>query len=304
MNKSGEKEWQRTLAVNHVLSAFSNRDENGEKVENDDPSLFEDPAYFLCWKTGTWKLVDMDGKQIDPEFEEKFLVDRAAFDTQDGDLKSLINHAEKLYRSGKMLEAEIEGLGRPEHGKGCWVRTTGSFLGSNSCLCRAREGKLTCMAHDDFEEAAHFFKDALEKTCEPHGYYEEILRLDEKLSNEWIDLCIQQIESVAGPEFRSMERTELWWHNFRKWADKDYYLCPIQDLEDDYGKKDTVAVVFVGQGVSEFEVGSHEICDITSLKRRIWEKVGCQENLENLGEWYLETVQEDIKNGLISVFPS
>lgn len=163
MIKSGENEWQRTLAVNHVLSAFSNRDENGEKVENDDPSLFEDPAYFLCWKTGTWKLVDVDGKQTDLEFEEKFLVDRAAFDTQEGDLESLIYHAEKLYRSAEMAKAQVEGLGRPEHRGGCWVTTTGSFLGSSSCLCQARKGKLTCMVHGDFDEASKLFREALER---------------------------------------------------------------------------------------------------------------------------------------------
>ncbi|KAB1443554.1 hypothetical protein [Pseudodesulfovibrio senegalensis] len=164
MNKSGENEWQRTLAVNHVLSAFSNCDENGEKVENDDPSLFEDPAYFLCWKTGTWKLVDVDGKQTDPEFEEKFLVDRAAFDTQEGDIESLIGLAERLYRIEAMSKAEVECLGKPKHKGGCWVKTTGSFLGSSSCLCRAQEGKLTCQVHEEFEEASRLFLEALERS--------------------------------------------------------------------------------------------------------------------------------------------
>lgn len=169
MKKSGENEWQRTLAVNHILAAFSNLDENGEKVETEDPALFDDPAFFLCRKTGTWKLVNVDGKGTgtDPEFEEKFLVDRAGFDTQEGDLESLVYHAEKLYRSGEMAEAQVEGLGKPEHEGGCWVRTTGSFLGSSSCLCRAREGKMTCLVHDDFEEAASSFRDALNRLIDP-----------------------------------------------------------------------------------------------------------------------------------------
>lgn len=136
--------------------------------------------------------------------------------------------------------------------------------------------------------------------------YGEILRLDDELDSEWVDLCLRKIESVAGPEFYEMERTERWWYSFRKWAWKDYYLCPIEELdegeEEKYGK-DTVAVVFVGPGADEFEIERHEMADIASLKRKIWARIGCQDHLENVGEYYLQILQEDIQNGFITVFP-
>lgn len=163
---NGDQQYQVSLAVEHIRSAFSILDDNGEKAEIEDLALLKQPAQLFCDKTGRWRLASIDVVQNEEEvFDVR--VDQSMFSEHSGNLKALIGYAEKLYRSGEMAEAQVEGLGKPEHEGGCWVRTTGSFLGSSSCLCRAREGKMTCLVHDDFEEAASSFRDALNRLIDP-----------------------------------------------------------------------------------------------------------------------------------------
>jgi len=130
----------------------------------------KEPAQLFCNKIGNWKLVSINAVPNEGEgFDVR--VDQSLFNDHAGDLEALIDYAEKLYRIDAMENSQVECLRKPElKNEGmCWVRTPLSFLGSRQCLCRAREGKLTCLVHDEFEEAACSFRDALEKRCEPQN---------------------------------------------------------------------------------------------------------------------------------------
>lgn len=165
MNQSNasDHKYQVSLAIEHIRSAFSIIDENGEKAEIEDLALLKEPAQLFCTNAGSWRLASIDAVQNEEEvFDVR--IDQSMFSEHTGNLNALISYAEKLYRSGEMWKAEVECLGKPKHKGGCWVKTTGSFLGSSSCLCRAQEGKLTCQVHEEFEEASRLFLEALERS--------------------------------------------------------------------------------------------------------------------------------------------
>jgi len=170
----GDQKYQVSLAVEHIRSAFSILDENGEKAEIEDMALLKKPAQLFCNKTGNWRLAPIDVVSNEREvFDVR--VDQSMFNEHTGDLEALIDYAETLYRISEMKSSQVDCLKKPEpKNEGmCWVRTPHDFLSSRQCLCRARESKLTCLAHDDFEKAANSFKEAQEKFSNPQGDNDE-----------------------------------------------------------------------------------------------------------------------------------
>jgi len=120
------------------------------------------PAILRCERGGNWKLVECDSREAryTPDQGLNIYVDRALFDHNEGDLDLLVDYAERFYRAPYEEKNEVTGIKKRLPGY-CWVKTIRKGSWHKGCDVRARDGKLTCAVHDQYENIAQALNAAM-----------------------------------------------------------------------------------------------------------------------------------------------
>ncbi len=136
---------------------------------------------------------------------------------------------------------------------------------------------------------------------------EEIIeQLEAELNREWVDLCYQRLQALPGSEFENMDKDEQWWHNFHSWARKGYVLIPEASFkkEDVEGLNvDTIGLACHDGGTDQMGISIKDVTDIAKLKKKVWQYFGCDDQLAECEQWYLDTIKPQIEEGQLYTWP-